>query len=325
MAKKQHEVGDISVDAVGDGYRPRFRARWLLPDYWPTWAMLAAVTIAAFVPRTVAGLLGRGLGEMFYRTSTKRRRIAAINLGLAFPDLAPDVRSRILRRHFHIYGECLLDMGLLWWRSPTFLDRYFQIEGLEHYRAARAAGRNVILLTGHFAALDLAGPVISRRYPQVGLIKPIHNRLADYFVARGRLRFASRLYLRDKGLRPVVKAVRAGFGFYYLPDEDFGPDRSVFVPFLGTVAATITALSRLATLTDALVLPTSAIRVSNRQGYRIVIRPALTDFPGDDPEQDARRMNQVLGEMIAGAPEQYMWTFKYFRSRPNNEPSPYDR
>lgn len=324
MAKKMTGVGDVAITDVNHGYRPRFRARWLLPDYWPAWALLAAVAVAAFLPRAVAGTLGKGLGELFYRASAKRRRIAAINLALAFPDHSTDGRSRILRRHFHIYGQCLVDMGLVWWRSAGFLDRYFHIEGLEHYRAARVAGRNVILLTGHFSALDLAGPVISRRYPQVGLVKPIHNRLVDYFVTRGRRRFASYLYLRDKGLRPIVKAVRSGFGFYYLPDEDFGPGRSVFVPFLGTVAATITALSRLATLTDAVVLPTSAVRMSGWEGYRIVIRPALAGFPGNDPVQDARRMNQALGEMIASAPEQYMWTFKYFRSRPGDGPSPYD-
>jgi KDO2-lipid IV(A) lauroyltransferase len=65
-------------------------------------------------------------------------------------------------------------------------------------------------------------------------------------------------------------------------------------------------------------------RISANEGYRIVIRPPLEGFPGKDPVADAAQMNQALAEMVAEAPEQYMWTFKLFKTRPDGEPSPYD-
>jgi lipid A biosynthesis lauroyl/palmitoleoyl acyltransferase len=307
-----------------EDYRPRFSFRFFSPRNWPAWLLMAALGLGVLLPRPVSGFLGACMGDLFRLGSKKRRHIVDVNLQLCFPEMAADQRDQLARRHFRIHGQCLLDMGLIWWARKQFLERYIQIEGLEHYRAALDSGHNVILLTGHFSALDIAGPAISRYYPQVGLIKPIRNEVGDYLMAYGRRRFNGKVYLRDKGMRSIVKAINAGYGFYYLPDEDFGPEKSIFVPFLGTESATITALNKLAKLTNARVLPTSVRRLSAKEGYRIVIQPALPDFPSDNAEADAVRMNRSLADMVADAPEQYMWTFKYFRTRPNGEPSPYD-
>jgi lauroyl/myristoyl acyltransferase len=199
------------------------------------------------------------------------------------------------------------------------------VRGLEHCRAAQAAGRPIVVLTGHFAALEIGGVMLSRELPMAAFIKPAKNRVVDWFMTRGRRRFraAANVFLREQGLRPVVRALKAGSALYYLPDEDFGPERSVFLPFLGTEAATITALPRLAKLAGAAVIPCFTRRLSARAGYEIVLEPPLDNFPSGDDLADARRMNQVLERAVRAAPEQYMWTLKLFRTRPGGAPSPY--
>lgn len=314
----------IVKKVLSEDYRPRFSFHFFSPRYWLTWFMLAILGLCVLLPRPVSAFIGARLGDLYRSTSKKRRNIVDVNLRLCFPEMSAEERDQLSRSHFRIYGQSLLDMGLVWWARKKFLDRYLKVEGLEHYQAALDSGRNVILLTGHFSALDIAGPAISRYYPQVGLIKPLKNNVVDYLMVRGRQRFQGKVYLRDSGMRPIIKAINSGYGFYYLPDEDFGPDKSIFVPFLATVSATITALNKLAKLTNAVVLPTSARRISAKEGYHIVIHPAMENFPGDDPIADAKRMNAELAKMVAEAPEQYMWTFKFFRTRPNGETSPYD-
>jgi len=309
---------------LAEDYQPRFSFRFFSTRYWPTWLVLAVVGLCVLLPRPISAFIGARLGDLYRHFSSKRRNIVDVNLRLCFPEMSAEVRSQLSRSHFRIYGQSLLDMGLIWWARRKYLDHYLKVEGLEHYQTAIDSGRNVILLTGHFSAADIAAPAISRHYPQVGLIKPINNGLLDYMVAHGRLRWYGKSYLRDNGMRPIVKAIKAGYGFYYLPDEDLGPQKSIFVPFLATESATITALSKLARITNAVVMPTSARRVSAKQGYHVVIHPALDDFPSDDTVADARRMNAELAKMVAEAPEQYMWTFKFFRTRPDGEASPYD-
>jgi lauroyl-KDO2-lipid IV(A) myristoyltransferase len=314
----------IVKKVLPEDYRPRFSFHFFSPRYWLTWFMLAILGLCVLLPRPVSAFVGARLGDLYRSTSKKRRNIVDVNLRLCFPEMSAEERDQLSRSHFRIYGQSLIDMGLVWWARKKFLDQYLKIEGLEHYHAALESGRNIILLTGHFSALDIAGPAISRHYPQVGLVKPISNAVLDYLMARGRQRFHGKVYLRDKGMRPIIKAIKAGYGFYYLPDEDLGPQKSIFVPFLATESATITALNKLAKLTNAAVLPTSARRISAKEGYHIVIHPVMENFPGDDPEADAKRMNAELARMVAEVPEQYMWTFKFFRSRPNGEASPYD-
>lgn len=321
------EVGIYIVNTAKNkgkvGYIPSFTWDMLVPKYWLTWFLVGVLWLFVYLPRPFASFVGAHLGDLYYHLNRKRRAVAYTNISLCFPELSDKARESQVREAFRVYGQCLMDTGLVWWARPAVLDHYIKIDGLAHYQVALDAGKQVILLTGHFSALDIAGPAISRHYPQIGLINPIRNPVANYFFARGRMRFNGRVFSRKQGLRPVIRSLREGYGFYYLPDEDFGPERSMFVPFLGTEAATITTLPRLARLADAAVLPVSVWRRSSREGYCIKIHPALEDFPGADTHADAARMNAVLGEMVREHPEQYMWTFKFFKTRPGGAPNPY--
>jgi KDO2-lipid IV(A) lauroyltransferase len=318
-------TNDVSPMPTPDGanHRPRFERAFLAPRYWATWFGIGALRLLVALPRPLSALIGAVLGDLFYFTNRKRRDVARVNIRLCFPALSATQCETLVRRHCRVYVQCLLDTALLWWARPSFLDRYIRVRGLEHYRTVHASGRPIILLSAHFVALDIGGVMMSRHYPQVGLIKRVKNPLLNWYMARGRTRFSAHLYERHQGLRPVIRALKRGMGFYYLPDEDFGPEHSVFVPFFATHAATITALPRLARLTDAAVMPCYARRISATDGYEIALEPPLEHFPSGDDVADARRMNQVIEHGVSAAPEQYMWTLKIFRTRPDRAESPY--
>ena len=295
----------------------------LLPKWWPTWVVLGFLRLTIYLPNFIAEAIGAGFGNLFYLLNKKRRRVARINLSLCFPEMTPAARKQLMRDHFRIYGQTFIDMARIWWASEKYLERFIRIEGLEHYTRQHEAGKQVILLTGHFVGIDVGGPMISRHYPQIGLIKPIRNIVMDWVLGRGRVRFGSKMLLRDEGMRQVVQAIKDGYGFSYVPDEDFGPDRSVFVPFLGTRAPTLTSVGKLARMTNATVIPCFVWRQSARHGYLVKMHPPLDNFPSGDDIADATRVRQVLAEAVREHPEQYMWTFKFFRSQPDGKPSPY--
>lgn len=305
-------------------YRPPFQRSFFLPRYWPAWLALGLLRLGMFLPRRVWAFIGARLGDLYYHANAKRRAIARINIDLCFPELSAAERHAVVRAHFRTAMQCLLDVGWLWWASPERFKAFVQISGLEHYRAQVERGRSIILMTCHCVALEM-GAVISLYYPQAAPLKPVRNALANWFIVYGRGRFGARLFTRDQGLRPLVRALQQGLSLYYLPDEDLGTKDSVFVPFFGVPAATLTTVGRLARLGNAAVLPYFMRRRKDGRGYEVVIKPALDNFPTDDPVADATRMNQALEEGIREAPEQYLWTFKRFKSRPGNAPSPYPR
>lgn len=314
----------MTVPPLVGSYCPPFRWRFLTPYYWPVWLVLALLRLGIYVPRPLWNGCGWLLGELYYRSSRKRRCVARINVAICFPELDEPARERVVRTHFHQAIQCLCDLGWLWWAPRSRLEAFVHLQGLPHLSAVLARGQAAITLTSHSVALEM-GAILSCHHAHVGLIKPLRNALMDYFFAHGRTRFDAVLFPRRTGLRPLLRALDCGIGLYFLPDEDLGVRDGVFAPFFGVPAATLTSLGRLAAHARAAVLPVYTRRRADGRGYDVIIEPPLADFPSGDPVRDATRMNAVIEAGIRAAPSQYLWTFKRFKNRPAGEAAYYDR
>lgn len=296
---------------------------WLRFRHWRVWPPLLVLRALALLPLPVTRAAGLMLGEAMYRVNAKRRRIARINIELCFPHLVPAQRKRLLRRHFRAAGQSYLDIAFLAWASERRFRRKIRIVGMEHLRGCLARGRRVILLAPHCLGMNVGGLVISRQEPVFSMVKPQRDALVNWLLDKARSRYGAALIARHQGLRPVLRALDKGMIFYYLPDEDFGPKRSVFAPFFGIQTATLPVLGRLAERAGADVMPCFTRLLSGGRGYEVVLEPPLSNFPSGDPVADAACMNQALENGIRKMPEQYMWTFRLFQTRLGGAPSPY--
>jgi lipid A biosynthesis lauroyl/palmitoleoyl acyltransferase len=304
-------------------YRPEFSGAFFAPRYWLTWLLIGLMRVAAALPLAVAHLPGAALGMLFYLLNAKRRRIARINVDLCFPELAPGQRARLVRDHYLASGKSIINLAVYWWSSERRLQRLTTVTGFEHFAEQIRQGRKVIVLTGHFVGVDLAGIFLSRYHPMIAMMKATRNPVLNWYLWKGRTRFGGVMTLREQGLRPIVRGLKERRFTYYIPDEDFGNAQSVFAPFMGVPTSTLTTLGRLARATDAVVIPAFSRTLPRGRGFEVIVQPPLKNFPGGDPVQDARQMNQALEEGVRMMPEQYMWTLKWFKTRPAGEPSPY--
>lgn len=308
------------------GHRPRFQAAWLGPRYWPTWLGLGLFALLALAPKIVRRSLARWVGHFWYRRNQRRRAVVEANLRLCFPDWSEEQRAEVARDSFRVMAQASLDYALLWWAPARYLDRIIRVEGWEHVEAARREGRNVVMFTGHSAALDALGVAITRRMPTVGMMQRVKNPIIDWLIARGRTRFQGKVYLRDAGLRPILQDMRAGLAFYYQPDEDLAHvpgSEWVFAPFFGEPKATLTSLGRLTKIARADAIPCMGYSERDGSGWRVRFDPPLEGFPGGEAEADATAMNRALERLVAADPAQYMWTLRWFKTRPEGVPSPY--
>src|SRR5690606_37938542 len=134
---------------------------------------------------------------------------------------------------------------------------------------------------------------------------------------QGRLRFGdAEIFPRSDSVKPLLRAVKQGRGFFNLPDMDFGAKDAAFVPFFGVPAATLLAPSRLARMLNMVVQPVIAELLPGGQGYRVHFLPPLPNFPTDDAEADTLRMNQFIEQQIRERLPQYLWVHKRFKTRP---------
>jgi KDO2-lipid IV(A) lauroyltransferase len=274
--------------------------------------------LAHFLPLPLLALLGRGLGLLIYAFVGERRHVTLTNLRLCFPEWDENRRKRAARLHFQAFGRAFVEHGMLWWSSKERLHRLIRVEGVEHWQAV--ADRPVIWLAPHFVGLDMGGTRIITEWQGVSVYSHQNDPVLDRILLRGRTRFVTPvLFSRQDGIRPVVRAVRRGLPLYYLPDMDLGSRDSIFVPFFGVAAATVTGLARIAQLAGAVVVPAVTRQLPGGMGYVLKFYPAWTDFPTDNLAADVRRMNAFIEERVREMPEQYFWLHKRFKSRPPGE------
>ena len=279
---------------------------------------LALMWLVHWLPLPLLAGCGRLFGLALYTFGRERRHIALTNLGLCFPELGDAEKSALARRHFEAFGRSFLERGLLWWAAPARIKRLVRIEGLDRLEALR--DRPVILLAPHFVGLDMGWTRLTLERDLVSMYSRQKNPVFNAALYRGRLRFGEQaLASRQDGIRPVVRALKRGRPFYYLPDLDYGRHDAIFVPFFGVPAATITGLSRLARLSSAVVVPVVTEMMGNNGGYVVRIGDAWTDFPGESIATDTRRMNAFIEGEVLKLPAQYFWLHKRFKTRPRGE------
>ena len=285
---------------------------------------IALFWLLHFLPLPLLARVGQLLGTLLYHIGNRRRRIALTNLALCFPELSDSQRQTLAREHFRVLGRSILERSLLWWASPERLSRLIRVNGAERISTLRDAGRPVILLAPHFVGLDAGGIGIAMRFDSISMYSVQKNPVFDRLLLRGRKRFGDQMLLsRQDGARSSIRAMRSGRPFYYLPDMDFGRRDSVFVPFFGIEAATITGLSRLARAAGAAVVPCITRMLPGGQGYLVDIDDAWTDFPTSDVSADSARMNTYIESVVRNQPEQYYWVHRRFKTRPEGQPRVY--
>lgn len=274
-----------------------------------------------WLPFPLLRLKGAVLGELFFLILKRRRTIGLRNLALCFPHWAEAQRRRVLRRHFREMAAALFGYSILLHGSAQRIEKLVRREGIEHFDAA-AAQAPVIMLAPHFLGIDFGGIRHTIDYGGASMYSAQHVGAFDALLLRARSRFNNPLLIkRSEGIRPCIRALKGGRCFYYLPDQDLGPRESIFVPFFGIQAATVPALSRLAQMAHARVVP--MVTEMTWRGFVLRYYPAWENFPGESFEADTARMNAFIEKRVEELPSQYYWLHRRFKTRPEGEASLY--
>ena len=254
--------------------------------------------------------------------NTKRRRIAATNIALCFPQLDDAARGELLRDTLLSNTTGVLETLRGWFATPAQLAGQAQIVGIEHLHAALAEGRGVVVVGAHYDGIELAMRHVADASGQLMpiLVRRHNDACIEAVVAEARGSYAGATYDK-KDIAGFTAAVRAGQGVFYVPDQN-AARRTVFVPFLGVQAATLGAIGGVLQRAGGRVLLMWARR-DEAGCQHIDLQPAWPGWPGTDDTETAARYMQWVGERLQAAPEQYLWVHRRFKTRPPGEPPLY--
>jgi KDO2-lipid IV(A) lauroyltransferase len=273
------------------------------------------------LPLSWVRALGHVLGIVLHALVFQRRKVVDVNLRLCFPDWDEEKRRRITREVFINVAQSWLDRAWLWHADPEVVRRRLVLTGALRELAGQEP---TIIFAPHFVGLDAGVTAIMQQQPRpmTGIYTRQTNAVVDAWVLKGRNRFgAAKPVTRADGVRGIVSALRGGELLYLLPDMNFGPEESIFVPFYGVQAATVPSLSRFARLGRAKVVP--VVTRMTQGGYEVRVLDAWAGFPTQDVAADTTLMNERLQGYIDEMPAQYYWVHKRFKTRPPGEPGVY--
>lgn len=276
--------------------------------------------LAALPYRWVARC-GQGLGSLLYRLPSKRKRILQTNLRLCFPEKTDQQRDALGRATFQHVIRSYLERGVQWYGSAETLTRLTKLHSA--IELADTYEQPTIFLGFHFAAIEAGCMYYSIHHDVASLYTPMSNKAVENIARTQRSRFGTVMLARGSGARQTLSILKTGKPIMLAADMDFGLRDSVFVPFFGVQACTLTAVSRLAKISGARVVPFVTEVLPNYEGYALRILEPLQNYPSGDDKADALQTNQFLEAQIRTIPEQYYWVHRRFKRRPKGEKSVY--
>lgn len=309
---------------LGQQDRKPFKWRFLLPKYWGIWLGACLLLPWIFLPLRWQFWFGRQLGKLFYGLASRRRHVTLVNLKLAFPNKSDEERQLMAKQVF--VNQCIgIFESLSAWYRPNLFTRTVSVSGMHHLLTAQNNQQAVILLGAHYTMLDLGGLLFSQFYPVDCVYRPQNNELLEWLVFNARCKIFGQ-QISHLNMRQLVNNIKAGHIIWYTPDQDYGLKQGVMANFFGVPAATVTAQRRLAKLGNKTNPPAvmalhfyrqtpDNLPRGKRPHYHLSVTPALQNYPSDDENMDAQRVNDIFEGFIRIDPTQWMWFHKRYKTQ----------
>lgn len=309
-----------------------FDVSLLHPRYWLTWVGLLCSALLAQLPFRLQMMLGKYLGRGLYHLMATRRHVAQRNIALCFPDWSEEKREALVKEHFETNGITVFETGIAWFMPYWRLRKRFVVKGVEHWQAIQQSGgtegkqQGALIMAMHFNTLEITNVAINRLFDMSMSYRPHNNPVYDRVQQYGRERHNPRSKTVDRGdVRGMVRAMKQGDWLWYAADQDYGPRVSEFVPWFGVNAAMVSAPPRLAAMASVPIVGMTYRRLAGYSGYEIRFLPAFDALPSGDNQADLQRLNTHFEHCIRENPAEYLWVHRRFKTRPEGEPSVYDR
>jgi KDO2-lipid IV(A) lauroyltransferase len=288
------------------------------------WLVLAVARPLGRLPRRLARVLAGVIAFCVYWGLGRLRRVGRRNLDLAFPSLHAQAKRTILRRVYRHLGWQLVEFCRMErYTAENTLD-WLRVEGQEHYLAAKARGKGVLVVTGHLGAWELSSFYHSMMgYPMGMVIRRLDNRKLDAFVNGVRCRHGNFVIHKDDFGRSLLTSMREGRTVGILMDTNMTPPQGAFVDYFGVPACTGTGLAHIARKTGAAVLPGAMFWEAGEKRYVLRFGPEIeiphTADVSADILEGTQRCTKAIERWVRRYPDQWLWIHRRWKTRPAGE------
>jgi len=275
----------------------------------------------------MAHRIGVVLGWLLNTIPNNSKLVAKKNIELCLPELTQQEQNQLLHDCLNESGKTVAELGVMWLaNSERVLHMITSVTGEEHLNTAAAKGKGVLLAMPHIGSWELVNLYAARHYPVTSLYKPPHMNALSNIIKESRQRTGATLVPTDTtGVRAVSKALKAGEVIVILPDQQPYPrlKNGIFSDFFSEPAYSMTLMSKLAHKFNSEIIYAYTKRLPKGKGFELTFKPSTAVDDKADIQNAVDIMNKDIESIIRECPQQYQWTYKRFRHRPDNLPRYY--
>lgn len=287
----------------------------------PYWLLLGLLWIVIQLPYRYFMRLGRTLGYMVSFVPHYNRAVTLINLKLCFPEKTEIERIKLMRRSYESLLMAMLETafscfaherrlrGLLHFHNPDFLQA--------------CEGHGVLIVVPHYHVLEIVGRLVSLQIPNLSAVYRPHRKAVIEHINRTHLANNFKSIIPRTNAKAMIRLLRNQGNLLFLPDIDAGKKQSIFASFFNIQTASVASVPKLVALAGAKVVFAHAYRKADLSGYELSFSAPLNQYPSDNLLHDVERVNLEMEALIRQHPEQYLWQYRRFRTRPSGEPDFY--
>ena len=295
---------------------PKFKFSLLHPKYVPTWIGMGFIYLCKFLPYKVLIYFGTLFGYLLYGVSPHRKQIAETNIKLCFPDKSQIEIHDLVKDHFKNIGIGIFEIAIAWWSSDKTIENLKRrSKNLDIFKELDKE-KGVLILIKHSTHVELDIRLMAKEIELGGMYKPQSNEVMNYLMIRARNKYVVGA-IHNHQAKQAIRWINNGQKFLYAADQDYGKKNSQFIPFFGIDAATVTFPEKL-----------------SRSGVKIVMANVSKNLEGFDLEfheiadykeegSVLKEVNQFYEKYILKSPENFLWTHRRFKSRPQGQESIY--
>ena len=294
---------------------PKFSLAFLGPRYWLVWLGVILLYIVTWLPVPVIRGLGRGTGWLLGKLAKSRVKVARRNIRLCYPQMSAEAQEELVKHNLRRAGMAVYETAMGWWWPDWRVRKHGVVEGFEHVEAILAANKGVFGMALHNMNLEFACRILGLKYPSIAFYRKHNNPLMDYLQYHGRAR-SNKYMIHKRNARALIAALDQGELCLYLPDQDYGRNQSIFVPFAGvkeTATTTATMMFIRRTNSEPLIVTSQY----TDKGYKVKFYPPMPQLKELEDVPALTLLNQNIADIINEQPESYLWMHKRFKTRPD--------
>ena len=260
----------------------------------------------------------KSLARLAYLLDRRHRRVAFINLDIAFGDTMDEKEKRnIVQKSYEnllfLLHEFILNQGI----GKEELLKKVTFEDEHHIQKALEAGKPIIFITAHYGVWELASLACGAKFGPITVVgRPLDSKKMDEILTENRNQLDVTLVPKKGAMRHLLQTIKKGHNVGLLVDQNTARHDGIVIDFFGKPARHTPAAAMLARRTGAAVIPIF-VQTDDYRSYRIKVYPPIAMQKSEQPDEDIRRHVQtqadVTEQAIRERPDLWFWLHKRWR------------